>query len=67
MMVLGFQKIICLVYLNVYRVDKSRSREQGGTGLVLLLLSIIEAHKQNINVRSMRCRNNLLFTLRKFK
>lgn len=36
-----------------YRVDKSRSREQGGSGLGLSIVKhIIEAHKQTINVRS---------------
>lgn len=36
-----------------YRVDKSRSRVQGGSGLGLSIVKhIIEAHKQTINVRS---------------
>jgi two-component system, OmpR family, phosphate regulon sensor histidine kinase PhoR len=36
-----------------YRVDKSRSRGQGGSGLGLSIVKhIIEAHKQTINVRS---------------
>jgi two-component system phosphate regulon sensor histidine kinase PhoR len=36
-----------------YRVDKSRSREQGGSGLGLSIVKhIIEAHEQTINVRS---------------
>ncbi len=36
-----------------YRVDKSRSRRQGGSGLGLSIVKhIIEAHKQTINVRS---------------
>ncbi len=36
-----------------YRVDKSRSREQGGSGLGLSIVKhIVEAHKQTINVRS---------------
>ena len=36
-----------------YRVDKSRSRTQGGSGLGLSIVKhIIEAHNQTINVRS---------------
>ncbi len=36
-----------------YRVDKSRSRESGGSGLGLSIVKhIIEAHKQRVNVRS---------------
>lgn len=36
-----------------YRVDTSRSREQGGSGLGLSIVKhIIEAHNQTINVRS---------------
>jgi len=36
-----------------YRVDKSRSRSQGGSGLGLSIVKhIIEAHNQTINVRS---------------
>jgi two-component system phosphate regulon sensor histidine kinase PhoR len=36
-----------------YRVDKSRSREMGGSGLGLSIVKhIIEAHEQSINVRS---------------
>jgi two-component system phosphate regulon sensor histidine kinase PhoR len=36
-----------------YRVDKSRSRESGGSGLGLSIVKhIIEAHNQTINVRS---------------
>jgi len=41
------------LFERFYRVDKSRSREQGGSGLGLSIVKhIIEAHKQTINVRS---------------
>lgn len=41
------------VFDRFYRVDKSRSRDQGGSGLGLSIVKhIIEAHKQTINVRS---------------
>ena len=41
------------VFDRFYRVDKSRSRSQGGSGLGLSIVKhIIEAHKQTINVRS---------------
>lgn len=52
-----------------YRVDKSRSREQGGSGLGLSIVKhIIEAHKQTINVRStMNVGSTFGFTLEKSK
>lgn len=41
------------VFDRFYRVDKSRSRIQGGSGLGLSIVKhIVEAHKQTINVRS---------------
>ena len=47
------KKHIPHVFDRFYRVDKHRSRHQGGSGLGLSIVKhIIEAHKQTINVRS---------------
>ncbi len=41
------------IFERFYRVNKDRSREQGGSGLGLSIVKhIIEAHNQTINVRS---------------
>ncbi len=41
------------IFDRFYRVDKSRSREGGGSGLGLSIVKhILETHKQSINVRS---------------
>lgn len=47
------KKHLVHVFDRFYRVDKSRSRAQGGSGLGLSIVKhIIEAHRQTINVRS---------------
>ena len=47
------KKHIPHVFDRFYRVDKHRSRTQGGSGLGLSIVKhIIDAHKQTINVRS---------------
>jgi len=51
---LGIEEIhLKHLFDRFYRVDKGRSREQGGSGLGLSIVKhIIEAHSQTINVRS---------------
>ncbi len=55
------------VFDRFYRVDKSRSRQQGGSGLGLSIVKhIIEAHQQTINVRSVKGKGSTFgFTLEK--
>jgi len=57
------------VFDRFYRVDKSRSRAQGGSGLGLSIVKhIIDAHKQTINVRSAHNLGSTFgFTLEKAK
>ena len=61
------KKHINHVFDRFYRVDKSRSRAQGGSGLGLSIVKhIIEAHKQTINVRSTpKLGSTFGFTLKK--
>ena len=61
------QKHLSKIFERFYRVDKSRDREQGGSGLGLSIVKhIIEAHNQSINVRStVGPGTTFSFTLRK--
>ncbi len=57
------------LFERFYRVDPSRSREQGGSGLGLSIVKhIIEAHEQKVFVESELGRGSTFsFTLEKFK
>ncbi|MGB1017914.1 MAG: sensor histidine kinase [Chitinophagales bacterium] len=55
------------VFERFYRIDSNRSREQGGSGLGLAIVKhIIEAHNENINLKSTFGKGTIVtFTLKK--
>ena len=63
------QHNISRLFERFYRVDQSRSREQGGSGLGLSIVKhILEAHQQQIFVESEYSKGSTFsFTLEKFK
>lgn len=60
---------ISRIFERFYRIDQSRSREQGGSGLGLSIVKhIIEAHDQNVFVESEYGKGSTFsFTLKKLK
>ncbi|MBE8714196.1 sensor histidine kinase [Sphingobacterium hungaricum] len=63
------EKDLNRVFERFYRTDKSRSRDIGGSGLGLSIVKhIMEAHQQNVHVRSTRgIGTTFAFTLNKAK
>jgi len=57
------------VFERFFRIEKSRSRDMGGTGLGLAIVKhIVEAHHQNVNVRSTAGEGSTFgFTLKRAK
>jgi two-component system phosphate regulon sensor histidine kinase PhoR len=56
------------LFERFYRVDRSRSRNQGGSGLGLSIVKhLVEAHNQTINVRSLPGKGSTFsFTMEKW-